>query len=508
MPEAACTGRRSRREFSALLATAPGRAAAKDAALTALDYIEIQQLVNRYAFAIDNCTNNGYDYADLYTPDGVFYWGVGSRKSVGREELAEAAGGGKNGCRKLERATAENPIATHTTVNLIIEPSPEGATGKSYLMYPGVMGTHSDPSHTGHVGGYQDVYVKTAKGWRFKSRLHVFPPDVPGTVDIAKVYGPPSGEVVGSSGTVSPIVANLDASTAFYVGLLGLKSDTPTIASAKETPPPPILRLEGTPDGRMRWNHVPYPGSSWRSEFLEFTEIERSAAQLRIQDPGTATVVLRVRDIDALVATLKQAGTPVLTRGGAPVTMQAATGTYRAIIVRDPDGHFVEFRQPEQIPADAPPGDVIGGHVRIAIGDTDATMRLYRDLLGFQPRLGMFSGDKAFAALAGLADGTQVPADERTRPGPPGTDARVHRVQERGPQAAALPHPGSGIGAPQLQRPRSRCGRREVHQHRRVGGDDRRETGQPRAGCAVHPRQGSEQLLHHPQAAGASIDAA
>jgi SnoaL-like domain len=164
------------------------RGATKAAALTALDYIEIQQLVNRYAFAIDNCSNNGYDYADLYTPDGVFYWGVGTRKSVGREELAEAAGGGKNGCQKLSRATAENPLATHTTVNLIIESSPEGATGKSYLVYPGVLGTHSDRTHSGHVGGYQDVYVKTAKGWRFKSRMHVFPPAVPGNVDIAAIY--------------------------------------------------------------------------------------------------------------------------------------------------------------------------------------------------------------------------------------------------------------------------------------------------------------------------------
>ena len=164
------------------------RAATKAPALSALDYIEIQQLVNRYAWAIDTCSNNGYDYADLYTPDGVFYWGVGSRKSVGREQLAEAAGGGKNGCQKLQRATAEMPLATHTAVNLIIEPSPEGATGKSYLVYPGDVGTHSDPSHTGHVGGYQDVYVKTANGWRFKTRLHVFPPAVPGTVDIAATY--------------------------------------------------------------------------------------------------------------------------------------------------------------------------------------------------------------------------------------------------------------------------------------------------------------------------------
>ena len=93
---------------AALTAVFAASPAAKDSPLSALDYIEIQQLVNRYAFAIDNCTNNGYDYADLYTPDGVFYWGVGSRKSVGREQLAEAAGGGKNGCRKLEQATPEN----------------------------------------------------------------------------------------------------------------------------------------------------------------------------------------------------------------------------------------------------------------------------------------------------------------------------------------------------------------------------------------------------------------
>src|SRR6478672_13512554 len=110
----------------ALLAAAASQAAAKDAApLTALDYIEIQQLVNRYAFAIDNCTNNGYDYADLYTPDGIFYWGVGGRKSVGREQLAEAAGGGKQGCQRQKAANRENPIQTHMTANAIIEPSPQ-----------------------------------------------------------------------------------------------------------------------------------------------------------------------------------------------------------------------------------------------------------------------------------------------------------------------------------------------------------------------------------------------
>ena len=156
---------------------------AKTTALTAQDYIEIQQLVNRYAFAIDTCSNNGYDYADLYAPDGIFYYGVNNpRKAIGRDQLAEAGGGGSQGCKKLERATADKPLPTHVTVNLVIEQSPEGATGRSYLVYPGERGINADPDHSGHVGGYQDVYVKTSSGWRFKSRLHVFPPLVPGTV--------------------------------------------------------------------------------------------------------------------------------------------------------------------------------------------------------------------------------------------------------------------------------------------------------------------------------------
>ena len=44
--------------------------AAKTAKLSAMDYIEIQQLVVRYAWANDTCGNNGNDYADLYIPDG------------------------------------------------------------------------------------------------------------------------------------------------------------------------------------------------------------------------------------------------------------------------------------------------------------------------------------------------------------------------------------------------------------------------------------------------------
>ena len=44
---------------------AHAQSAPKPGELTAQDYIEIQQLIAKYARAIDTCSNNGYDYADL-----------------------------------------------------------------------------------------------------------------------------------------------------------------------------------------------------------------------------------------------------------------------------------------------------------------------------------------------------------------------------------------------------------------------------------------------------------
>jgi hypothetical protein len=65
--------------------------------LTTQDYIDIQQIVARYTFLVDTCSNAGYDFADLFTADGEFsvsqQWGVaGGRKIKGREALADRLG--------------------------------------------------------------------------------------------------------------------------------------------------------------------------------------------------------------------------------------------------------------------------------------------------------------------------------------------------------------------------------------------------------------------------------
>jgi len=142
--------------------------------LTALDYIEIEQLNRKYAWAIDTCENDGFAYADLYTPDGEFVSGDEGRSWKGREKLAEAAGGNGRGCPFVKM-----PLS-HVISNLVIEATPDGAKGKSYLIYPGVNGKYADEQHHGHDGGYQDTYVKTANGWRYQRRVHVYPPQIPG----------------------------------------------------------------------------------------------------------------------------------------------------------------------------------------------------------------------------------------------------------------------------------------------------------------------------------------
>src|SRR5215831_6854760 len=96
------------------------KSTAKAMTLTPMDYIEIQQLVNRSAFALDTGSSNGYDYADLFAADGEFM----RPYAKGREQLAALARGPRLG--------PDNTV--HYIMNHVIEPTPDGAIGKAYLI--------------------------------------------------------------------------------------------------------------------------------------------------------------------------------------------------------------------------------------------------------------------------------------------------------------------------------------------------------------------------------------
>jgi catechol 2,3-dioxygenase-like lactoylglutathione lyase family enzyme len=213
-------------------------------------------------------------------------------------------------------------------------------------------------------------------------------------------------DVVGSSGNMSPIVENLDEAIHFYRDLIGmLMPRQPRMVSHADVPPPALLDNQGTPGARLRWVSVMIPGSRWRLELLEFTEIDRTPVRPRPQDPGAMTLVLQVRDIDALLARLKKEQVPVVTPGAQPVTLMTESGTVRAVVVKDPAGHFVELQQPDPLPAGGAPadGNILGARVRITVADTGDTLRLYREKLGFRPEVGTFSSDATRLRLLGIA---------------------------------------------------------------------------------------------------------
>lgn len=218
--------------------------------------------------------------------------------------------------------------------------------------------------------------------------------------------------VVGS-GSFSPIVANLQKTLAFYA-LLGF--EVPEGTASKPQPfsvNPRLHSMLGTNGANERHVNARIPGG-FTLEPIEFAGIDQRPARPRVQDPGAITLVVYVRDVDALLAKATQAGVPVLTPGGKPVVLAGR----RAVLLADPDGRPVELRQPDPLPeTTAPAGNIVGARLSMTVTNTDRTMQLYRDRFGFtfEGRPG-FTADADLQALTGLKGG-QVRRSVMVAPG-------------------------------------------------------------------------------------------
>jgi hypothetical protein len=142
------------------------------APLTAEDLVAIRQLMDSYAQTLDRCTNGGRDYANLFTEDGTFgvssQWGGGAKIWFsGREALTRVGG---SGCGRQPGPGS----STHVNINPRIWATAEGARSESTLLtITNDTNDRGDIVH--HEGGYEDTFEKTPNGWRFKSRVHVWP---------------------------------------------------------------------------------------------------------------------------------------------------------------------------------------------------------------------------------------------------------------------------------------------------------------------------------------------
>ena len=121
-------------------------------ALTAQDRTELELLNARYSWALATC--DAEKWPAVFTPDG--YFASGSRGRVeGHHRLSEMSK--SYNCVYTNGVAPPHAPGVLVPYKLELTPSPDGATGIAF--YNG--------------GRYEDTYVKTPQGWRFKSRTVV-----------------------------------------------------------------------------------------------------------------------------------------------------------------------------------------------------------------------------------------------------------------------------------------------------------------------------------------------
>ena len=145
----------------------------------------------------------------------------------------------------------------------------------------------------------------------------------------------PAGLVVGAN--MGLTVGDTEKTLAFYRDLLGLDIKPGANFGGNKA----ILDMVGAPSGQVKQSAGVVTGTTARIEFYEFKDVARTPFRLRIPDPGSPALSLRVNDVDSLLAKVKAAGVKVITAGGMPVNL----GASRNVFVEDPNGVAVELIQ-------------------------------------------------------------------------------------------------------------------------------------------------------------------
>jgi catechol 2,3-dioxygenase-like lactoylglutathione lyase family enzyme len=219
----------------------------------------------------------------------------------------------------------------------------------------------------------------------------------------------PGSEVVGA-GNFIHIVGNLGRTIEFYHDVLGLPPAAPggQLPAPKFAPNLPVAQLYAVPPSTpvaVAVFRLPERGVGL--EFAEFRNVDQRSARPRPQDPGAAVLILEVRNLDSILARAHAAHVAVVTAGGAPVAGSDAAGKTRSIVIRDPDGYYIELVEHEPAADSASDGGATGNvlHARLmlSVADTDLTVHFYRDLLGLPLQVdAAFAPDAALSRLMGV----------------------------------------------------------------------------------------------------------
>jgi len=250
-------------------------------------------------------------------------------------------------------------------------------------------------------------------------------------------------------------VADLNKTVAFYRDGLGM-TPAPTILpngkQATALPSPRALdedlsKFTDTHGAKFRNAMFKIPGTPLDFELTEFTGTPVKKAVPHMQDPGAATLVLNVRDVDAALDGVKKNGGSVLSIGGEPMKLGGENSKSRSVFVRDPDGFMLELASIQPPPPSTAPANsnVVGGRIGVTIQDTDQTMKFYHDVLGFEtkPAAPAFQTNATIASLIN-AKGAQWRISTAKVPGSP-VDFEFLEFKDvpRKPFSLRVPDPGS-----------------------------------------------------------------
>jgi catechol 2,3-dioxygenase-like lactoylglutathione lyase family enzyme len=219
--------------------------------------------------------------------------------------------------------------------------------------------------------------------------------------------------------------------------------------------------LTNSPTATLRVAMTNIPGA-FNFELTQFSDLDRQVnKQPDIQDSGAPMMKMLVRDIDAVVANAKKANAPIITKGGAPLMAPTPIGTAKAIIVRDPDGYFIEAiqatpaivaaldAQPAPVagrggrqggavaPATPPPpSQIVGAIMGLTVRDMDETLKYWNGVLAMEmPQPTKFESDQGMLDLMGLPKGASYRISSGVISGSP---ARIEFIEIKGVQRKAF----------------------------------------------------------------------
>jgi catechol 2,3-dioxygenase-like lactoylglutathione lyase family enzyme len=203
---------------------------------------------------------------------------------------------------------------------------------------------------------------------------------------------------------------SLDKTVPFYRDVLGLPMNGAgdPLAQKPQKLDEDMSKFTATKGMSFRAATFRIPNAAFGFELTEFTGGSRKPVRPNIQDIGAATLALQVRDIEKVLAKVKASGAAIVTIGGAPVNPTGNPNSkLREVVVRDPDGFFVELQQPDPLPASATTtnttGDILGASVQFSIEDSAKTVAFMRDAIGFNARpTGALGTNAVVANLIGL----------------------------------------------------------------------------------------------------------